>query len=308
MMHPQSALTTAGRDAEWIAELFVWMTIGALAIWIAVLALAFLAPRWRSARPERTGSLLIIGGGVVFPLVVLTALLTYGLAGIPRLLAPGSGDLAIEVSGRQWWWRVRYVIPGGTPIVLANEIALPVGRRISLRLMSEDVIHSFWLPAIAGKMDMVPGRVTHLALEPTRAGTFRGACAEFCGTAHARMNFVAVTMEPAAFDAWLDRQAQPAAEPADDAGLRGRRSFFARGCAGCHTIRGTTAVGVVGPDLTHVASRQTIAAGLLAVSREQLARWIAQTELLKPGVHMPAFKMVPEAELTDLATYLAGLQ
>jgi cytochrome c oxidase subunit 2 len=183
-----------------------------------------------------------------------------------------------------------------------------VDRRVTVRLATADVIHSFWIPSIAGKMDMIPGRLNEIGLQPTRTGTFRGACAEFCGTSHARMNFPVVVMTAAAFDAWLAAQARDASPPADPAAQRGQSLFFTHGCNTCHTVRGTVAAGVAGPDLTHVGSRLTLAAGQFPNDREHLARWIRETELLKPGVHMPAFITMPTGDLTALATFLKGLE
>ncbi|MBA3246611.1 MAG: cytochrome B, partial [Pyrinomonadaceae bacterium] len=158
----QSALSPAGREAERIADLFWWMTAGAAVVWLAVIALAIYAVRARpESRKQRRDSLLIIGGGVVVPTVTLTVLLVYGLAMLPPLLAPApAGSLQIAVSGEQWWWRVRYQPPGGEAFTLANEIRLPVGEPVQFRLDSPDVIHSFWIPSLGGKMDMIPGRVT----------------------------------------------------------------------------------------------------------------------------------------------------
>jgi cytochrome c oxidase subunit 2 len=241
--------------------------------------------------------------------VLLSILLTAGLAPLPRMLAPGPDvGVSIDVAGQQWWWRVRYVRPGEPPIELANELRLPVGYRINLVLTSRDVIHSFWLPSIAGKLDMIPGRVNRLSLEPTRVGTYRGACAEFCGLSHARMNFDVVVMEPAAFDQWLEGQAAPAAPLTSAAAERGQEAFLAQGCAVCHTIRGTGARGVVGPDLTHVGSRLHIAAGLLPATPAEFERWIGHTQTLKPGALMPAFPSLPPDVLQSLGAYLAGLE
>jgi cytochrome c oxidase subunit 2 len=304
---PQSALDPAGHDAERIAELFIWMTAGGVVIWIVMVALGLYAPHAR--QNPRAANRLIIGGGVIFPVAVLTALLPYGLSEMPGKLAPAAdGRVWIEVSASQWWWRVRYFPPGHAPIDLANELRLPVGQRLNVRLVSSDVIHSFWIPSIAGKLDMIPGRVNTLALEPTRTGTFRGACAEYCGTSHARMNFTVVVTEQAEFDRWLAAQARPAAAPAAPLPRRGQAAFFERGCNTCHTVRGTMALGTAGPDLTHVGSRLTLAAGLLPASPDDLRRWISSTELLKPGVHMPAFTNLPQTELAALAAYLSELR
>jgi cytochrome c oxidase subunit II len=305
----QSALEPAGREAHGIAQLFTWMTVGTLVIWAAVIGLALYAARSRARYTDRTGSTLVLGGGVIFPLVVLTTLLVYGHAETARILTPADeGSLSLEVTGSQWWWRVRYVLPGRDPVELANDIRLPVGRRVNVRLTSTDVIHSFWIPPLAGKMDMIPGRINRLPLEPTRTGTFRGACAEYCGTSHALMNFTVVVVENDAFETWLANQARPAAPPSEPLARRGEAAFLERGCNTCHTIRGTRAVGVVGPDLTHVGSRPTIAAGVLETRVDEFERWIAHTEVIKPDVRMPAFATLPDDVLAALAAYLAQLQ
>lgn len=305
----QSALDPAGRDAARAADLFYWMTAAGIAIWAAVVALGLYAPRARSPLTERAGMGLIVGGGVAFPVLVLSVLLTFGLAEIPRMLEPApAGGPTIEVTAQQWWWRVRYLLPDRQPIELANELRLPVGRRVNLRLASADVVHSFWVPSVAGKMDMIPGRVNRHALEPTRTGVYRGACAEFCGTSHARMNFVVAVVEPQAFDDWIAGQAQPARTPEPGDAERGRAAFAVHGCANCHAIRGTDARGVVGPDLTHLASRHTIAAGTLPLDEAALRRWITQTQLVKPGAHMPAFAQLPDDVVAAMAAYLTGLE
>lgn len=307
---PQSALDPAGREAEWIAGLFAWMAAGAVAVWIGMIALGLYAPRAHAPQSTRGAHALIVGGGVALPALVVSVLIVFGLGGLPRMLhrAP-DGVMWLEVTGAQWWWRVRYFVPGRAPIELANEIRLPVGQRVNLRLTSTDVVHSLWMPSIAGKLDMIPGRVNTLPVEPTRIGTYRGACAEFCGESHAKMNFAIVVMPQDEFDAWLNAQARPAAPPGDPRSQRGEDAFFRHGCSTCHTVRGTRgAAGAVAPDLTHVASRHTIAAGQLPTGGEHFQRWIRATELVKPGVHMPAFANLPDGTLEALAAYLAQLQ
>lgn len=306
----QSALEPAGREAQRIADIFWLMTAGAFIIWLAVIILALWAVR---ARPEkhtlRRTRLIIVGGGAVVPTVVLTALLVYGLAPIPALVAPAPpGSLKIEISGEQWWWRVRYVPPTGEPVMLANEIRLPVGEPVEFRLESPDVIHSFWIPSLAGKVDMIPGRVTRLVLKPTKTGTFRGACAEYCGTSHALMAFWVVVMERDQFDRWLADQGRHASTPTESLATRGQELFLANGCHACHTVRGTAATGVIGPDLTHVGSRLSIAAGTLPNEPEHFRQWIGHTSSVKPGVLMPSFHMLPPEELQALGAYLKGLQ
>lgn len=307
---PQSALNPAGRGAERIADLLWWMTIGAGVIWLAVVGLAVYALHLeREPHSLKGARLLIIGGGVVFPTLVLTILLAYGLALLPDLVAPApAGSLKIAVSGEQWWWRVRYLPPGGEAVELANEIRLPVGEPIEFHLDSPDVIHSFWIPSLGGKVDMIPGRVTRLVLEPTRTGVFRGACAEYCGTSHALMNFPVVIQEKEEFTRWLTQQAAPAPSPTESLAARGQELLLANGCGACHTIRGTPADGVVGPDLTHVGSRLSLGAGILPNEPDNFVRWIAHTQDVKPAVQMPAFGMLPPEELRALAAYLDSLQ
>lgn len=310
---PQSALAPAGREAARLADLFWWMTLGAIIIWLAVIWLTFYSIR---SRPEpltqRQARRLIVWGGAIIPTIVLTALLIYGLIPIPALLAPApAGSLRINVSGEQWWWRVRYEPrdgTGGKPIELANEIRLPVGEPVEFRLESPDVIHSFWIPSLAGKVDMIPGRVTRLALKPIKTGVFRGVCAEYCGTSHALMNFPVVVMERAGFDRWLAQQTASAQSPTEAHALRGQELFLAHGCSACHTVRGTPANGVIGPDLTHVGSRRSLAADTLSNETIALQRWIAHTQAVKPGALMPAFGMLTPNELEALAAYLKGLQ
>lgn len=306
----QSALTPAGRDAESLADLFWGMAAGALLIWIAVIGLAAYIIYFRKAAYTRRGAnALILGGGVALPTIVLSALLVYSLSVLPTVLAlPPAGGLIISVSGEQWWWRVRYLLPNGGAIDLANELRLPVGERIELRLESPDVIHSFWVPSLAGKIDMIPGRLTRLALEPTRTGTFRGACAEYCGASHAFMSFDVVVLEQAEFAAWLRTQEQPAVPAAEPVAVRGQTAFGVNGCGACHTIRGTQADGVVGPDLTHVGSRLNLAAGTLANEPDEFLRWITNSRDIKPDTHMPVFGMLPPDDLIALAAYLDGLR
>lgn len=305
----QSALAPAGRSAEDLADLFWWMTAGTVVVWIGVAALTIYAIRVQPDEGKRRRAALIIGGGAIVPTIVLTLLLIYGFRLMPRMLDPvPAGTLRIMVSGEQWWWRIRYHPPDAEPIELANEIRLPVGEPVELLLDSPDVIHSFWIPPLGGKMDMIPGRRTRLVLHPTRTGRFRGACAEYCGTAHALMAFPVLVTNKTEFTRWLGRQRGRATEPAHADAARGRAIFFATGCDACHTIRGTRARGVIGPDLTHAGSRLSIGAGILPNHHGAFLRWIERTDHVKPGVHMPAFGMLPAHELRALAAYLESLQ
>lgn len=306
----QSALDPASLEAERIAWLFWWMVIGTAVIWLAVMLLAFYCLRVRpESFTQRRANWIIIGGGTFFPTIVLAILLIFGLAMLPPLLAPApAGSRTVVVDGEMWWWRVRYPSTEGEGVSLANEIHLPVGETVQFQLECDNVVHSFWIPALGGKVDMFPGRVTHLALTPTRTGVFRGVCAEYCGDSHALMKFDVVVEPRADFDRWLTHQSQPAASPSTDLTTRGQALFLRHGCGACHTVRGTRADGAIGPDLTHVGSRLTIAAATLPCEPQHFERWIAFTDDVKPGSRMPRYSMLKQDELQALAAYLKGLR
>lgn len=306
---PQSALVTAGRGAAQVATLFWVMTIGSVIIWLVVVALALYAYWAGRTIGERAARRLVVIGGVAVPIALLTALLAGGLSMMPGLLPSGQrADVQIEITGYQYWWRVRYVGDRVPAVELANELHLPAGRRVELLLQSRDVIHSFWVPSLAGKVDLIPGRTTRLVLEPMAPGVYRGTCAEYCGASHAWMGFHVIVEEPARFEAWLDAQAAPAVSPADLRAANGAAQFLANGCGACHAIRGTAANGVIGPDLTHVGSRHALAAGALPNDVPAHRRWIVHTSAVKPGVQMPAFGMLSADAVEELALYLEGLQ
>ncbi len=300
----QSMLDPAGPVAEAIAGTWWAMFWGALLVLALVMALALWTLKQRP-RSGPSGSGLIVGGGIVLPAVSLTALLIYGFqTELPQDDTNGLPPLTIEVIGHRWWWEVRY--PGGA--VTANEIHIPVGRTVRFTLHSADVIHSFWVPQLAGKLDMVPGHANSLELRAERAGAYRGQCAEFCGAQHAHMAFWVIAEPTPKFEAWLALQRQPASAPVGAAAQRGREHFLSVGCAECHTIRGTPAAGTDAPDLTHVGGRRTIAAGTLVNSEEALARWIAHNQRIKPGNLMEPFAHLDPVVLRELAAFLAGLE
>ncbi|MFT0858735.1 cytochrome c oxidase subunit II [Ancylobacter sp. G4_0304] len=299
---PQSALDPAGREAAEVATLFWVMLAGAAFVWLVVIGAALFGSRWqRQPLSERGGLRIILWAGAVFPTVVLALLLAYGLRLMPVLRA-GEPALTIHVSGEQYWWRVTYTGRDGARIETANELRLPAGSAAEILLDSADVIHSFWIPALAGKLDMIPGRTNRLVLHPERIGTYRGVCAEFCGRSHTFMAFPVVVMEPAAFEAWLAREAAPAASTAVDG------AFLANGCGGCHSVRGTAATGTIGPDLTHLADRQMLGAGMFANTDENRRRFVAEAEEVKPGSRMPSFKALPPADLDAITAYLGSLR
>jgi cytochrome c oxidase subunit 2 len=302
----QSALTVFGEEAATVRHLTIVMLIGAIVIAAGVAALMIAAVRAPEGRLTLSGGMRLIGwaGGVV-PVVVLLGLLLYSLPAM-RPLPVANGDLRIAVEGEQFWWRVRYQPPGAPPLVTANEIRIPVGRTVQFDLTAGDVIHSFWIPGLAGKMDMIPGRTNRLIVRATKPGRFRGVCTEFCGLSHALMAFDVVAMEPAAFDAWLANERRPAAPAPDTAA--GARAFAANGCAGCHAIAGTPAVGQIGPDLTHLGSRSSLGAGTQPMTRAALVRFITDAPAVKPGARMPAYPQMSSNDAQAIAAYLESLK
>ena len=306
----QSAMQPAGREAQQIANLFWWMAGAATLIWLVMMALATYALILRrQPHSERQTRLFVIMGGAVVPTVLLTILLCFGLSMLPKLVAPAlAGSLVIEVQGVQWWWRFRYGADTARPVELANEVCIPVGEPVEFRLQSEDVIHSFWIPSIGGKVDMIPGRITRLVLHPTRTGIFRGACAEYCGTSHALMNFYVRVVSRADFDRWLENENRDAVVPVDEAAERGKRVFARSGCGACHTVRGTESSGNVGPDLTHFGSRLSLGAGMLPNRTDSITSWLRLTGHLKPDAEMPAFDVLSDEELRDMTSYLEQLK
>ncbi|WP_245272997.1 cytochrome c oxidase subunit II [Microvirga lotononidis] len=306
----QSALDPAGGDALRIYWLTLIMTLGGTLIFLLVTGLllyAIFAPPERRAWLGRRRTIVV--GGLAFPIVVLSGLLPYGLIVMRDTDVPMPGALQVAVTGEQYWWRVKYPEEGARPeFSTANELIIPVGQPVTVTVTAADVIHSFWIPNLGGKIDMIPGRINRLSFTAERPGIYRGVCAEFCGDQHARMAFDVVALEPAAFDAWRAAQAKPAREPDLPSLVRGRDLFRAAGCGSCHVVRGTEADGAFGPDLTHVGSRRTIGAGQFPNNVGTLAGWIANTQHIKPGVRMPSYGSFTGEELRSLAAYLESLK
>ncbi|AWB50396.1 cytochrome B [Gemmobacter aquarius] len=302
----QSVFSDGGADAMQLSQLFYWMLGGAALLWVGMNGAFLYATRGKSRPLSRKGAGRLIGlGGIALPLVVLTPLLAYGLSVMPDQRAAGTG-LRVTVTGESWWWRVEYWPKGATaPVVSANEIRLPVGQRTEIELVGREVIHALWIPALGGKMDIVPGRVNRMSLHPVRAGVWRGQCAEFCGLSHAMMALDVVAMEPGEFDNWLEAQAGGLGAGVTDAGFG---LFQAQGCGGCHTLRGTGARGAVGPDLTHLGSRMTLGAGVLPMTPEAVADWLRAPQAFKPGVAMPAYDHMTPQDMQRLAVWLRGLE
>jgi cytochrome c oxidase subunit II len=301
-------MQAAGPQAQAI-ETVGWVLIaGGAVIFIGVMLVLACALRRRAqtARPL----LWILGGGVLFPGVVLAALMAWSLPMSPPWKPrPPPDALVISVTGRMWWWEVRYTDPAtGGEIHTANEIRIPAGRPVYLALSSTDVIHSFWVPQLGGKMDMLPGRMQHLLLSADRPGVYRGQCAEFCGEQHARMALHVVAETPEAFAAWLAGQTQPAAATPTARQELGRAAFMAQRCDACHTVRGVTGDSRLGPDLTHVGSRMHLAAGTIANTDQGRAHWLAHVQQVKPGARMPSYDRLDAAALAAIADWLGALK
>lgn len=306
----QSALHPAGEDAGRIAQISWVMFIGASAIFLLVLGLLVLALYGPSHRRSQLGRRwLIISAGIAFPVVVLSALLVYSMGATPSPLRGGVQPATrIEVIGEMWWWRVRYLDTHGRRLFeTANDIRIPAGVPVEFVLTSDNVIHSFWMPNLAGKLDMVPGHVNRLRVQADKPGLFRGQCAEYCGAQHAKMMFDVHALAPADFQAWVALQRLPAAEPGD-ARLQAGKHVVVQACAKCHTIRGTEAAGTLGPDLTHIGSRSSLAAGVLPNNAGTLAGWIAGSQHIKPDNEMPSFDQLSGADLRAVAQYLESLK
>ena len=303
-----SALDPKGPAAETIADLWWFMFVLAALVFAAVVGLllyALFRPRRDQGAGLADSRLFVPVTGVVIPAVILIVLFGVALGAMRALAVPPRREaLLVEVIGYQWWWEVRYPDQG---VVTANEIQVPVGRPVRLRLLSADVIHSFWVPELNGKMDLVPGEPNTFFFEAARPGVYRGLCAEFCGVQHAKMQLRVVAQPPEQFAAWIEQQQPPAVETLEPLARRGQQVFMASQCPACHTIRGTPADGQAGPDLTHIASRQTLAAGILENNRGNLGGWIVNPQRLKRGNKMPPTDLTGE-ELQALLTYLQSLE
>jgi cytochrome c oxidase subunit 2 len=306
-MSRDGVLQAAGEAARAIETVSWVLFAGGFAIFVFVMLLLAWSLRRREG-PMRA-RLWVVGGGLVFPGVVLAALFAWQLPMTPSWKpTPPADALVVGVTGHMWWWDVRYRDASGATVRTANEIRIPAGRPVYLALDSADVIHSFWVPALAGKIDMLPGRLQHLLLKADQPGTWRGQCAEFCGEQHARMALHVVAMEPAAFEVWLQAQARPAVAAATPRAQAGQQAFLANRCDACHAVRGVTAEGRLGPDLTHFGSRLHLAAGTLPNTDEGRREWIAHVQHVKSGARMPSYDRLDHATLAAISDWLGGLQ
>jgi len=303
-----STLDPRGIGADRIERLWwpvFWIATFFFAVVVALLIAAILRSRRRDVeikREVRWGVPFIVVAGVIVPAIILIAVFALSLRDSRELSETGArATLEIEVRSHDWWWEVRY--PNGA--VTANEIHIPVGEPVRLRLLSADVVHSFWVPRLQGKTDHITGRTTNSWLQADEPGRYRGQCAEFCGLQHANMRFYVVAEPPAQFEAWLD-EAATAAAPAEGTAAAGEEVFLSSTCIGCHAIRGTPADSQVGPDLTHLADRETLLAGTVPNTPAYLEKVITDPQSIKPGVPMPPTQLEPE-DLQALIEYLEQL-
>lgn len=318
----QSALNAAGVQSERLENLW-WLFFYVCAA-VYLLVMAVLLAAWyrakkadaetapeitpNSEREKRVGN--IVKGAVAVTLVMLFVLMisSFRTGRAINSLSQAQNHLSIKVTGHQWWWEIEY--QDATPsnnVLTANELHIPVGRPVKLELQSNDVIHSFWLPNLHGKKDLIPNMPTTFYFQADKPGTYWGQCAEFCGYQHAKMRFIVIVESPEEFDAWINAGRQSSASPATDLQKRGQEIFLTSVCTQCHTIQGTIAGGRVGPNLTHIASRSFIAAGSLENTREHLQNWVTDPQKIKPGIRMPMNNYSPE-DLQALIEYLESLK
>jgi len=314
----QDTLDPHSHAAADITNLFWVMTavaFGGLALITGLLVFAWVRRDRRglgtdAAEPhpgERPAWFVVVGMGVVFPLMVIVALFIvgdWGIISVTQAPAASSTAMTVDAVGHQWYWEFRYP---GAKAVTADELHIPVDTRVNLVATTADVIHSFWVPELNRKIDTIPGQQNRILLYANKVGVYRGQCAEFCGLQHAHMGMLVFVQPKAQFQAWLKREAAPAAAPKAASARRGEQVFLGSSCSSCHAIRGTTARGYVGPDLTHLASRTTLAGVTIPNSRVYLSRWISDSQHFKPGNDMPDFELTG-AKLESLLAYLEGLR
>jgi cytochrome c oxidase subunit II len=311
---PQTSLVPKSDFAEAIDRL-QWLTIY-LGVGVSVVVFALLGyilVRFRhqpgAPAPQQVhGNTKLELAWTLIPaiLIAIIAVPTVRVIFETQAEAP-EGSLPIDVIGYQWWWEFRYPMPNGDTVVTANEVHVPVGRTVELRITAADVLHSFWIPQMGGKRDLIPNRINRIVFTPNEAGVYLGQCAEFCGESHALMKMRLIAHEPAEFERWLANEALPAVEPTDSAVMIGKQLTTQGACAGCHIIDGTAAqFGRAGPNLTHMARRSTIAAGILDNNAENLFHWIDRPTEIKPGSLMPSLGL-SEQEIRYIVAYLQTL-
>jgi cytochrome c oxidase subunit 2 len=308
----QSALDAAGTSASALKQLIVLIVVVCALVWLLVmlvLAWSLLRSHRNRGSPGNDWKARAVVAIAVAATVFIIAALTIASFYTTRKIGPSSeAALTVTVRGQQWWWQFIYPGDGSDGgFQTANELHIPVGKDVKLRLESADVIHSFWVPSLAGKLDLIPGRTNELSLHAGRPGIYRGQCAEYCGLQHSHMAVLVIAEDEASYQRWLQGQQRERLPPRDAQLAAGEAAFISKPCAACHTIRGTSANGTTGPDLTHIGSRQTIAAGLLPNTRGSLAAWIVDPQTLKPGNNMPLVPLSSE-ELKQVSAYLESLK
>jgi cytochrome c oxidase subunit 2 len=313
-----SMFHAGGPAAERIAQLgWVFTSVAVAVTVVAVAVLIAALHRRRSGRTQGVGPFedprgplrWIVTGGVILPAIILAVCFVCTLLTQSAIARPPRPVVAtIRVTAHRWWWEVRYPgIAGAAEVVTANEIHIPAGEAVQVELVSNDVIHSFWVPELAGKTDVIPGQTNSMWLQADHPGRYLGECAEYCGVQHAHMGFVVVADAPADFASWAAGQRLPAGAPAEHAASAGLEVFRRSSCAACHAIRGTGIAAPAGPDLTHVASRTTLASAMLPNNRGNLAGWVTNAQSLKPGSEMPTIRLNGR-DLQALVAYLEALR
>jgi cytochrome c oxidase subunit 2 len=308
-----SALHAAGPLAARILPLWRFMLIVACVLFVLVLGSALVAvfrrrgPDGADAPAERT-LVGAVSGATGVTIVILFVFLVFSFSVGRAVTSPPRPAVVVALTGHQWWWDVEYddSIPQ-RHLETANELYVPVGKPVLFRLAAADVIHSFWVPSLAGKTDLIPGKLNSMWFQADTPGVYRAQCAEFCGHQHAKMALVVVAVPPDSFARWYDAQLKPPPPPADSTLARGQQVFLGSSCVLCHSISGTPAGARSGPDLTHIGSRLTLGAGTLANTRSNLAGWIVDPQRIKPGVRMPPNRL-PQQDLGPLLAYLESLR
>lgn len=305
----QSALEPAGLHADRIGTLWDIFLIVSAVVYVLVMLFLIVALFRRPATARPHGVLKGVVAASALTVVIMFALLVASIFTGRAIAESPQQGIEVVVTGHQWWWQVEYSDPRGSDkrITTANELYIPVGVPVRVFLRSPDVIHSFWVPNLHGKQDLIPGHDNQIILQATRAGTYRGQCAEFCGYQHAKMAFWVTALPPADFTRWADAQRESSKIPSTASQRKGQEIFVSGPCAMCHNIQGTPASGKTGPDLTHIGSRRSIAAATLPNRRGYLAGWILDPQHIKPAAFMPPTQL-QQGELEPLLDYLESLQ
>ena len=321
----QSTFQGSGPASARISHLSLFMTI----LFVVIILIMWVLIWWafyhrRGSLKEHApidaggGHLWVAIGGVAVPLIVLSVLFVLGLNLLTDFPIHGMHNMAhaqtmmkpeIRIIGHQWWWEIQYLDDDvSKEFTTANELHLPAHRPVNIEVETRDVMHSFWIPALHGKVDLIPGHPNYIRIEASQPGNYTGQCAEFCGAQHAHMRLLAVAQEASDYDAWREAQRQPASDPTDTDAMAGEQIFVQGACSMCHTVRGTIAGGRVAPDLTHIGSRQMIAANSFPNNDAYLEAWITHAQSLKPAAQMPNLTQFTGEQLHDLVAYLRQLQ